>query len=87
MDTSCQSICGLVGHVNGIIFGLETGDAAHGAKDFLLHDLHILVDAGEDCGLDEVANVAKSLAANLDFGAVFLASLNVAECVLVNKRY
>lgn len=41
--------------------------------EFLLYDLHIFVNAGEDCGFDKVANVAKPLAAGLDFGTIFFA--------------
>ena len=82
MHRGCETISGGVSKANGIIFGLELGDGADGAEDFLLHYLHVFGDVGEDCGLDEVAFFAVAFAADFDFGAFFLAGVDVSEILL-----
>ena len=93
MDGGGQAICGAVTDLDGILLGLEFGDRADGAEDLLLHDLHVLADVGEDCGLDEVALLSVTSTTDFDFGAGLLAFINVSErgneyrsMVLCSKR-
>ena len=74
--------CG-VAETDAVFFGLELGDGADGAEDFFLHYLHVFGDAGKDGGLDEIALFAVALAANFDFGALFLTGVNVTAFALV----
>ncbi len=74
--------CGIA-ETDGVFFGLEFGDGADGAEDLFLHYLHVFGDAREDGRLDEVALFAVALAADFDFGALFLTGVNVAASVLV----
>ncbi len=74
--------CGIA-ETDGVFFGLELGDGADGTEDLFLHYLHVFGDAREDGRLDEVALFAVALAADFDFGALFLTGVNVAAFVLV----
>ncbi len=60
----------------------ELGDGAHGAEDFLFHDLHVLAHMGEYRRLDEIARLTVTFATNLDFGAFLLTGLNVSRANL-----
>ena len=79
VDGSSQAVGGRVADLDCVLLCLELGDAADGAKDLLLHNLHVFLDVGEDCGLNEVALVALALAASLDGGTLVLAGLDVAH--------
>lgn len=81
-----KTVSGLVAERDDLLLGLELADAADRAEDLLLHDLHVLLDVGEDGGLDEVALVALALAADLDLGAFFFALLDVAIGLLAAAR-
>ena len=85
MDSGGETVGGGVAETDGVFFGLEFGDGADGAEDLFLHDLHVFADVGEDGGLDEVTFLAVTFAANFDFGALFLAGVNVAEEMLVKE--
>lgn len=87
VNASRQSIQSLVGHFDGIVFGLETGDTANGTEYLFLHDLHVFVHIGEDRRLDEVTNITKTLATHFDFGTVLLASIDVAILRSTNASY
>lgn len=75
---SGETVCCRVSDANGVLLGLELGDGADGSENLLLHDLHVLLDIGEDGGLDEVALVTLALAANLDLGSGICAILDVS---------
>lgn len=83
MDSGGETVGGGVAETDGIFFGLEFGDRAHGAEDLFLHDLHVLADVGEDGGLDEVTLCAVAFAADFDLGAGFLAFINVSVLLSV----
>ena len=74
--------CGVT-ETDGVFFGLEFSDGADGAENLFLHDLHVFRDAGEDGRLDEVALLAVTLAADFDFGALFLTGIDVSAFALV----
>ena len=78
-----ETVGGGVAEADGVVFGLELGDGADGAEDFFLHYLHVFGDAGEDGRLDVVALFAVAFAADFDFGALFLAGVNVSAFILV----
>lgn len=73
-----QTVGGGVAELDGFFLGGKFADGADGAEDLFLHDLHLRGDVAEDGRLDEEALVAMALAANLDFGAFFLACVDVA---------
>jgi len=83
VDGGSEAVVGVVADADGVGFVGELGDGADRAKDFLLHDFHVFGHVGEDGGLDEVTFVAVALAADFDFGAFFLAVVNVAVVTLV----
>ena len=78
MHGGSKAVGGVVANADGLGLVLELGDGADRAEDLFLHDLHVFGHVGEDGGLDEVALVAVALAADLDFGAFFLAMVDVA---------
>ena len=73
-----EAVCAGVADADGVLFGLEFRDAAHGAEDLLLHDLHVFADVAEDGRLDEVAFFAVALAAGLDLCAFLFTGVDVA---------
>ncbi len=77
VDGRGETVGGPVADADGVFFRLEFGDGADRAKDFFLHDLHVLADAREDGGLDEVAFLAVTLTTDFDFGAFLLALFNI----------
>src|SRR3984885_911353 len=79
MNGGGKTVGGLVASLDNFILSLELANRAHGAEDLLLHDLHILADAGENGWLDEVALVALALTTGLDLGAGLLPALDVGH--------
>lgn len=77
VDGGGETVGGTVADADGVFFRLEFGDGADRAKDFFLHDLHVLADAREDGGLDEVTLLTVTLTADFDFGAFLLALFNI----------
>lgn len=77
VDSSSKTVCGVVTNADGVFLGLEFGDGADGSEDLLLHDGHVVLDVGEDGGLDEVSLVALALAASDDGGTLVLTGLDV----------
>lgn len=84
VDSSSETICGVVADLDDVGLALELGDCADGAEDFFLLDLHVLGDVGEDGGLNEVTLVTLALAASLNGGTGLLALLNVAGILISN---
>lgn len=78
VNGSSKTVGGVVGNLDDLFLGLELGNAAHGAENLLLHNLHVLGDVGEDGGLDEVALVSLAVTTDLDVGTCILAGLDVA---------
>ena len=85
VDSGGETVGGGVSETDGVLFGLEFSDGADGAEDLFLHDLHVFADVGEDGRLDEVTFLAVTFAADFDFGALFLAGVDVATETLVNE--
>ena len=83
MDSSGETVGGLVAELDGLLLGGELGDGADGAENLLLHNLHVRLDVAEDGGLDEVALVTVALTTNLDGGTFVLAGLDVVHDAVV----
>lgn len=79
VDTGGETVGGVVGHGDEIVNVLELGDGGDGAEDFLLHDLHLWGDVGEDGGLDEVALFSVAGSSGFDGGTVLLAVVDVGH--------
>jgi len=79
VDGGGKTVGGGVANLDGVFLGLELGDRADWAEDLLLHDLHVLADIAEDCGLNEVSSVTMSSTTSLDRGTGLLACLNVSH--------
>ena len=84
VDCSGESVGRGIAKMDGVVFRLEFGNGADGTKDLLLHYLHVFGHARENGRLDEVALFAVALATDFDFGALFLAGVNVTTFVLIN---
>lgn len=81
VDSGSKTVCGVVTNADGVLLGLELGDRADGSENLFLHDGHVVLDVGEDGGLDEVSLVALALTAGNDGGTLVLAGLDVTvEC-------
>lgn len=80
-----KTVGGAVADADGILLCLELGNAAHGAEDLLLHNLHVLSHVREDGRLDEEALVALAFTAGDHLGAGLLAGINVAVRCQVSK--
>lgn len=78
MNGGSKTISRGVANTDSILLGLELGDRANRAEDFLLHDLHVFRHIAKDGRLDEVALVTFALTADFDLCAGLLASLDVA---------
>lgn len=78
VDSSCKTVGSAVADTDCIFLGLELGDRADGSEDLLLHDLHLLVDVGEDRRLNEVTLITLTLATDLDLGSLLLTILDVS---------
>ena len=85
MNCGGETVGAGVSKTDGVLFGLEFSDGADGAEDLFLHDLHVFTDVGEDSWLNEVTFFAVTVAADFDLGALLLASVNVANLMLVNE--
>lgn len=79
VNTSCQTVGGVVGELENLLLVLEFLDCADRSKDFFLDNLHLVVDVGEDGGLDVVALVTESLTSDDDLGTGLLALVNVSH--------
>lgn len=79
MDGGRKTVRGAVADLDGILLRLELSDRADRTEDFLLHNLHVFADVGEDGWLDEVALVAVALTADFDLCAGLLAVVDVAK--------
>lgn len=78
VNSSGEAVCGIVSNLDDLSLVLELGDCADGAEDLFTLDLHVLVDVGEDGGLNEVALVTLAFATSLDSGTLLLTLLDVA---------
>ena len=73
-----KTVGGRIASLDDLLLGLELGDGADRAEDFLPNNLHVLGDVGEDGRLDEVALVTLAVATDLDGSTTLLALLDVA---------
>lgn len=78
-----QTVRRRVTNANSLLFGLELLNGADGAEDFFLHDLHVLIDVGEDGGLNEVAFRTVAAASNLQLGTLLLAMVDVRHDAII----
>lgn len=85
VDSSGETVVGVVAQVDDLLLILELGDGADGTEDLLLHDLHVGADVAEDGRLDEVALVTVSLTTGLECGTLLLAGLDVAHDAVILK--
>jgi len=76
-DTGGETVVATVGTLDGLIQGAEAHDAHDGAEDLLAGDGHIVLDIGEDGGLDEVAGLLNGLSSNNAVGSLALSGLDV----------
>ena len=89
VEAACVDCCGKtvgrgIAETDGVVFRLKFGNRADGTENLLLHYLHVFGHARENGRFDEVALFAVALATDFDFGAFFLAGVNVTAFVLVN---
>lgn len=86
-DGSAETVRGVVGAGDGLGLVDEAGDGDERAEDFLAVDAHVVLDVGEDGGLDEealaVADVLVGDAAGLELSAFGLAALDVRQDAVV----
>jgi len=86
-DCRSEAVDGLVGHLNGLLLGLERRNDDEGPEDLLLVDRHAWLDIREDGWLDEVTlsvtNIGEGLATADELGTLVLARLGEAEDALV----
>ena len=85
VDSSSETVRGIVASLDGFFLGLELGNGAHRAEDLLLDDLHVFGDIREDGRFDEVTLGALALTTSLNGGASLLAVLDVAAKTLVDS--
>jgi len=79
MHTGGESIKGIMRLPKHFLDILELCNGDDRPENLLLHDLHLLVDIGEDRGLDKVALLAVAAAPGLDLGTLVLARLDVVH--------
>lgn len=77
VDGGGKTVCGVVANADGVLLGLELGDGADGTEDLFLHDGHVVLDVGEDGGLDEVTLITLALTTSDDGGTLVLTGLDV----------
>lgn len=79
VNTSCQTVGGVVGELENFFLVLEFLDCADRSEDFFLDNLHLVVDVGEDGGLNVVALVTESFASDNHLGTGLLTLVNVSH--------
>lgn len=77
MNGSSKAVGSVISDSDSILEGLELGNGGDRPKDFFLHDLHALVDIGEDGGLDEVTFSSMACATAFDGSTLLLAVFDV----------
>src|SRR5437016_10600590 len=93
-DPGGEAVGGVVALQHRVVLVFERDDGDHRAEDLLARDLHVVADAGEDGGLDEVALLEPlprvALAADERLRALLLPDLEVAgdalELLLADQR-
>lgn len=83
VDSSGETVAGVVSGLDNLLLSLELGDRADGAEDLLLHDLHVLSDIGENGRLDEVSLVTVTLTSSDDGGTRLLTLGDVTHNTVV----
>lgn len=77
MNGSSKTIVGVVSNSDSVIGGLEFGDGSDGPENLFLHNLHILIDTGEESGLDEVTFGSMTFSTGFDRSTLLLSVVNV----------
>jgi len=72
-----HTVVGVVTNADGVSLILELGDSNDRTEDFLLGDLHVRGDIGEDGGLDEVALGTVAVTTKSDGGTLLLSVVDV----------
>src|SRR5262245_2955452 len=89
-DAGAEAVGDVVGDGDRFLLVFELDDGQHRPEHLLLGDAHLVVDAGEDCGLDEVLAapllLARRAAAQDALGALALSDVDVGEDLLVLRR-
>src|SRR5579863_4728004 len=85
-----QTVERFVRAVNNFVEVLEAQDGHHGPENFLLGNLHAVLDVAENRRLDEISFGADAVAAREEFGLVLLARFDIAhhyiELIAVHLR-
>ena len=75
--SSSESVSGIVGALDDFIIVLELEDALHWAEDLLLRNGVLILDIGEDSGLDIPSLGSPSLATDLKLSTLSFSLLNI----------
>ena len=81
-DGGGKTVDGVVGLANDVLIVIKLDDNTNGAEDLLLDDLNVVLDIGEDGGLDVVALVAETLTTKVYGGTLLFARLDVIQNTL-----
>ena len=77
MNAGGKTVERLMSLLENILNVFEFGNSNDGSENLFLHNLHLLIDAGEDCGLNEITFFAMTFAAEFDFRSLVLSRLDV----------
>lgn len=86
VNTSCEAIGSIIGESNDFLLALELADCDDRTKDFLLDNLHVGFDVGENRRLDIVSAVfggCVGCAAEMGRGSFSFTGFNVSENLVV----
>jgi len=79
MNTGSKTVKRLMRLLQNILNILKFSDRHHRSKDLFLHNLHFLVDVGENCWLNEITFPPMTFAAECDFGTLILTGFDVVH--------
>jgi len=77
MNAGGKTVERLMSLLENILNVFEFGNSNDGSENLFLHNLHLLIDTGEDCGLNEITFFAMTFAAEFDFSTLVLSGLDV----------
>ena len=78
-DSRGETVLGIVGSLENLLLGLELDQDDDGSENFLMTDLHRLVDISKDGRLDIVTLVTESLSSEKQVGTVVFTRLDVTH--------
>ena len=82
-DGSGQAVKRVVGPANEIGLVTEFEHGQHRPEDLIGDDLHVVLDIGKDRGLDEIALVSHSIAADQAIRTFLAANLDVRHDLVI----